>query len=588
MKLILKTICLMILGVILLGLPGVFAQSEEAKPQWKVASKFPDKKLPGNNHLFISSDGESVALTNSKGFQSFKASEGTKLLEMDRKSLIESSLSLAVNHRMESVLDDKITYYYIPHLHSVLEFYYATAFKERITMLDLNVGKAIWEINDLNWSWERYAKAVRLASGLSKSIGVNVAANEASDFFLPEKLIYEVVKIIPDKNLMLLKTIRELVCIDLSSGAIKWSVPEISGGIATMLLDEPSNSVLLVNKESAFVVPGFQFIKKLYRINIADGSVLWESDYHNSVREKTDGELVWDDKEFDIRLVNDKIILNFLDVEVIDFNTGAKLWRTQTKNDKLQDVVGLQSQFSNYFAFPVIDKNWIYRVTSTNVGFSGMDVVLECYDLNTGTQKWVSDKLSRNEIINSIHIHGNQIIVSSKDAIISLDTENGKEKWKIDGGKASVGYKLIAHEGHLWGILGRELFKINPNDGSVVKKINLREFQKSIYRTLLLNQTLYILGGNGIVSCNLDTDEVKVASFNKKKNLGVPARYLSLMNGIIVAAPNPQDEKGYIHFIHPSLSKVKSITPGPWLRWKISSDGSVFILDKGSVTKYSW
>ena len=435
--------------------------------QQRVFNEDWDKML---TQMMITDDGDAVTLISPGGVQSIDQT-GKVITEQDRDSFF--NVWVETNRGVER-LTDKVTYIYLPGEHALLEFNYAT-FAESVSLIDLNKKSVEWVNNDLKWSLERYQTFARaLSKGMS--LGGQVATDAASSMLMPERFVGNLTKILPELNAFAFKTLDGLELVSLDDGTVLWSNDEFKGGLAKLLYDSESNSLVAVNSDDdAYSLEGLQFNKQIMRIDAASGKTMWSASYDGNIREKLDGFGIWADRTADIRLIDGKIMLNFLNVEVYDMETGDQLWQTSTGSDRILDIMAPEAQIMNLFAFPVIHENILYRVNHENVGLTGVDIVLQAFNFDTGELLWKTDKLSRNKPVSDMLVMDNNLIISMdrSDKILALDRISGEKVWEKSGfGKNGVQFHMVKQNGKILAAGSDNVISLDPDTGGELYTIN--------------------------------------------------------------------------------------------------------------------
>ncbi len=269
-----------------------------------------------------------------------------------------------------------------------------------------------------------------------------------------------------------------LTLISLENGEVIWVNEDFKGGLAEIIYEEESNSLIAINRDDeAFALEGLQFNRQLMRIDVETGETIWESKYDGNIREKLDGFGIWEDRRTDIRLVDGNIMINFLNVEVYDFETGEQRWQTTTGSDRLLDMVAPEAQIMNRFAFPEIHNGKLFRVSHENVGLTGVDVVIEAYDYNSGELLWKSDKISRSKPVNDMVIAGDKLVASTEasEGIITFDISSGKRLWKYSKfGKNGIQYKMEQFGGAVLAASFNKIIRLMLKTGSPFMPFQVR------------------------------------------------------------------------------------------------------------------
>lgn len=552
--------------------------------------------------MHITDEGDAVTLISPDGVQTINEN-GEVLVERDRAELFIDSDFSTDSEKAKSFINDinnlqtdKVTFLYVPHRHSILEFDYATS-SETVSLINLNNRNVEWIVGDLSWSLERYQNFVNAIAGKALNFGGQVATDAASEVLLPQRFVGNLTQIIPELDAILFKTLDGLSLISLEDGTVKWTNESFRGGLAEIIYDEASNSLVAINSDDeAFSVEGLQFNKQMMRIDAESGSTVWTGSYDGNIREKLDGFGIWADRKTDIRLAEGKIMINFLNVEVYDFETGDQLWQTSTGNDRLLDLVAPEAQIMNTFAFPVIHENMLFRVNHENVGLSGVDVVIQAFDYQSGDLLWKTNKLSRSRAVNDMLVSGDNLVVSldRSEKVLAVNMQNGEIVWENTGfGKNGVQYEMSFLDGNIIAAGINTVRLLNANTGEEVFKIDPSTDGLGDLTDLVFNNDqIYLAGengmgvydpGNGSVSSSVSLPTGGLLNFSD-----VNDRILIIPKPAYADASYPVG--GAFHLINGSNSALLGTlgTDDNRRDWLISPDYSnIYVLKDETVSAYS-
>src|SRR5690606_24563216 len=120
-------------------------------------------------------------------------------------------------------------------------------------------------------------------------------------------------------NAILINTLMDgLARINLANGDIQWISSATAGGLSHIVLDEGSNSLLALGGNPFWfpdVLNSVQVNKKLVKIDLETGNPIWESQYSKNIIPKNHGGFEYYQTP-DVRIANNKILLNFNEIEV--------------------------------------------------------------------------------------------------------------------------------------------------------------------------------------------------------------------------------------------------------------------------------
>lgn len=502
--------------------------------KWEKERIFDSEEDKSFSQMYMTDDGSAVTVISPGGVQAVNV-EGETIAEEKRADFYTTFLN--ENTGLDR-LTDKVTYIYIPHRHALLEFNYAS-FSESVSYIDLENKNVKWMADDLKWSLERYQAFARsLSKGLN--FGGQLATGAAAEVMLPERFVGNLTRIIPELDAFIFKTLDGLKLISLKDGSVIWTNNKFDGGLVEIIYDKPSNSLVAVNRDDdAFAVKGLQFNKQLMRIDASTGQTIWENSYDGNIREKLDGVGVWADRRTDIRLKDGNIMINFLNVEVYDFETGEKHWQTTTGNDKLLDMVAPEMQVMNLFAFPEIEDGKLYRVTHENTSLGGVDVVIEAYDYDSGNLLWKTDKITRNDPVNDMVVEGDHLIASTtaSEGIIAFDLSTGEEVWQYTGfGKHGIQFKMEKANGTVIAAGFGNIVSLNTDNGEPIYKLSTSDIGLGDLNDMdKKGNALLVSGSKGFGSFDLSDGSEKAS---------IPTPSGGIMNihesqGLVLIQPKP-------------------------------------------------
>lgn len=566
------------------SLPAV---ETDAQLEWEYPlSYYTSTNVPLSSLALLSEDGESIAFISPRGFEAIDANGGGQRISGDRSSWYSGAVGIETSRGTESIPSDKVSFIYVPHLNSVLEFNFGRA-SETVTLIDMDTGTAVWENVDLRWSLERYGTAARaLARNLGGLRGAAVGEAASATVFAPV-FINNITNLIPELNALAIKTFDGLTLIDLDTGEPRWTTDGLQGQVAAFMYDERSNSLVFVNDDS-ISLHGVQLNRQIARVDAETGEMVWESAYHGNIREKVNGFGDWqEDLELDIRLAGDFLIINFVNLEVYSMDTGERLWRTSTSGDRLLDLIAPEAQAMNFFAFPVSDGETIYRVKHGNVGLTGFDVEMEAFNLATGERLWETGRLGRNNIINSIVIHDNLLLTSfdgngSNEGIKALDRQTGETVWQVEVGRRGVTQPLQIVGNQVWVVNRNNVRILDISSGEQVHQFTAAENAGNIQDLYNVNGNIFMLGDAGLVVYDLQTGEKRSITEASRTSRLYPT------GNRVVSKSLPADMSSPVHVFDAQGNKLSSLAgSSSRSHLLISHDGSaLFEIVEGVVRKY--
>lgn len=417
----------------------------------------------------------------------------------------------------------KIVYLPVHHLDGVLEFNYDES-KEAISYYRSDSSTPVWSISDLHWSPESYRQIADFFAnnviGANSDFNSRMSAGLTAGIFFPDRYVQNISTIIPGKNLMLLNTIQDgLACINLENGKVNWISSDTKGGISHIIVDEKSNPVLTFGG-NPFWFPEIsrlvQSNKKLVNLNLDTGSLNWDNQFTRNLITKNQGMFDMFDKP-DIRLLENKLLLNFYEIEMYDYKSGKLLFISEGVNDGVKSADGFIGSPSKYVAFPVIENDILYRTYITKIlafgaSVGGVDpnnreVVVEASDANTGKQLWKTEPISRSTIIN-MDVYNDFLLVgfNNKEGIWAFDKNSGHKVWNYELGRRGNTSRWLMSEKYLIVSEFNTIHVIDPSTGELIHKIDVKKTSGNILEFYLDNDVLTVLGNkDGIANYNIET-----------------------------------------------------------------------------------
>ncbi|MCH8523749.1 MAG: PQQ-binding-like beta-propeller repeat protein [Balneolales bacterium] len=541
------------------------------------------------NQAYLSDDGQAIALISPLGFESIDADGGRASISANRNSMWAVYTETA--RGMERINEQKVNFIYVPHLHAVLEFNYGRR-DESVALINLENGAPLWINTDIQWSMERHqvmARSLAHGFGLTNSVGGAIGSEAASQILFPEVYINQITSIIYEINSLLIKTLDGMALISLDTGETLWETSELKGSPAALLYHEPTHSIIFVNDDTGLLqVEGFQFNKELARVDASTGEVLWKSRYNGDIRSKVNGFGDWDDRELDIRLMGDFIMLNFLNVEVYAVEDGSQVFRSTTGADRMLDLIAPEGQVMNFFTFPVSDGDRLFRVKHGNIRLSGIDVEMEAYDMHSGERIWETGRLSSNNNIIDLLLSGDILVAGfdgngSREGLIAMDARSGEKLWQVDLGRSGLTEPFMWHDGKIWVFSDRRMRVVDVVTGEVTSEFTVSESIGRLQDVKQIDDKIFMLGRSGLAVLNMNDGTVL-------SETSAPRTRQLLDHGDIIIAMNHLDfGRSTVHAFDRNGELLSSIE-GSRNRNTIliAPDGSaVYSLRNNRVTRYN-
>jgi len=542
------------------------------QPLWETSLNHYDKKHASLTAMVSPGDEKKVAVLNPMAIEIYDSSIGSLIAESpcvrseqkfkgfkptgfgpSNSKGIEIGAGkkkekLSVTEELDAL--QKIVHVPLPHRNAVLRFDYGVQ-REVFSLIDLSNGKTLWTNSELQWGMDR-AKDL-LSSLASLTPGPKARAALGVDMLqYPAYYIESLIQIIPERDELLVDSFLGLACIDLTTGETKWEVPQTAKGLSYILFDKESNSLLTFGGNPAWLptLPGmanlYQLNKDILRIDINTGDIIWQSSFNKNFRVKKDGGFNSELVKPDIRLVNNRIITNFNQIEVFDFKTGLPLMETSNGQDAKMGFMSYGP--ASEFALPLIEGDVIYRSVITDVLAFGASAggeqannfkaVLEAYNMGTGELLWTTKEFTRQKI-NNMAMHNGLLIISfdGNEGVKALNPESGETVWAFETSKKGIETKWLVVGNSLIVAEKKEIHVLDQKSGNVIYTLNTGKNAGSISELKLYKNNLLVLGDkNGMDWYNLETGTLITGV-----KTGFTSEFLEYPDKIIVFPKAPSD-----------------------------------------------
>jgi len=168
--------------------------------------------------------------------------------------------------------------------------------------------------------------------------------------------------------------------------------------------------------------------------------------------------------------VNGKLYVSGADVYfyVLDPQTGKEVKRYLVPVDPNLE----KFESSGVHSTPIVDSDTIYIV-------NGMLLAL---DTETGAEKWQFGEATISDLIMTATPLDDRIIVTTTNAIHSVDKETGKTRWSFSSIKGNVFFAPTLYDGSIYfGDSNGYLYRINAGTGHLIVQYHLNLFDLTSY-----------------------------------------------------------------------------------------------------------
>lgn len=244
----------------------------------------------------------------------------------------------------------------------------------------------------------------------------------------------------------------------------------------------------------------------IYCINAYDGSVIWEYETKNSVKNNiiiTEGKAITQDVDGNVYCLNAE--------------SGELIWETQ---------VDLKTSLSTDMGI-CVDEGTVY---------AGCAVKITALNLNDGSKIFEKNRKKGECSPASLLVKGNKLILSSHwDALIALDKTNGKELWKSTDNDlwARSSTPAIVDDNTLLVAESDAIMEVDINTGQVKRKSKFENHGFSTASTpLIIDNIAYIATAkSGVIAYSLESHEI-LWNVNTKPSLICTPPYVGVANTV--------------------------------------------------------
>lgn len=559
--------------------------------EWKVSHGKNDEVHQALTQIEPVSGSEVVCLLNPRGVEVYQQSDGRALNKVEDKKRSLKIPDFGKKSKLEGVAlqVEKVVYLRLPQTDYMLEFDYRLA-SEKISMIDMKTNAVLWANEELTWSLERIQELVSLVSkATTKDLGVRNAAGAAAGIFFPEQFIKEMVTYLDQKNILLIKDLKDLKrglsAIDLSNGKVLWRL-EVGKNIAALHFDETQDQVVVYGGNPP-IMQGLghlvQLNKDLIRIDVNTGNVVWKTEYSKNFITKIDGGFgdIQTDRIPDIRKVDKYLISNFNQLEVHDYETGEAIFETSTGKDALMN-------WTNYgpnvlFPFPVVEEGVVYRTVINRILAFNQTFIVEAYEMESGNLLWATEELTKKPAVN-MSIVGNKLLIGygSKDGVIAIDKTTGKKLWQTNLSRKANSAKWIIEGERIYLSDKKEILVLNTNSGEITNRIEVGKQAGKVKEMFLHEGKMIVLGvKKGVARVNLKTMQVEI--YHKLK---FNAELSHEGDRFVIFGLEPSNPIVFLdaHSFQ-MLASLKKSKKRYALSWDAEND-KIYTARKGRLTKY--
>jgi eukaryotic-like serine/threonine-protein kinase len=267
-----------------------------------------------------------------------------------------------------------------------------------------------------------------------------------------------------------------------------------------------------VEGDKVYIHSGNQY--KLFAVNIADGSKIWEFEQYVFIRaspliengliytsiggnfsmtsriyalDADNGGKRWEFKtsgwyDSPISVNSNLLFTTTYPFTALDLSTGKIKWQYAGDGESYSGRLsnGLVF-FTSKKGIIVVDANTgifkkeilldiqkpsILTVNKDKIYFINQSKTLSCYDIDTETQFW-EFKADDNVVLSSNYMIDNEIMyIIGNKKVIAIDLKNGRKKWAFEAGDVIMSSPTVANGIVYFGSNDKKVYALNANDGS--------------------------------------------------------------------------------------------------------------------------
>ena len=312
------------------------------EPEWTVPVE-----MEQHETARVSAEGEAVVVADGKDVRIVDASDGDVVYEEEPEggllALLKDEVKLGGLSVSEIEGGDRYGYAFVPGSDLVLLFDNTLA-EEEIRALGTATGEVTWRSDEYLWSLGQYGKA---AEALLGGVLDGSARGASAPVLAFTKFVDDLSVPVPEKDALLINTVGDLVLADAATGRQIWSVPFGASGIGKALY-LPESDDLLILARTRGLVESLTGAKRMMRVDAGTGEVMWSTSYAGQPVPKW----VHGDSILDVRVIDDRVLLNFRGAEAYDLETGEQVFDALT---------GLHGALSSPTGGSVIGSAWTAR-----------------------------------------------------------------------------------------------------------------------------------------------------------------------------------------------------------------------------------
>lgn len=199
----------------------------------------------------------------------------------------------------------------------------------------------------------------------------------------------------------------QLVLIKAKTGEELWTTARWKGAIGKYVYLNDESIVALNFKPSLLAALFSGFKNQIARINMKNGDIMWEAIYVGMAERK----VITKENLFDLKIIDDKVILVLNGYQVYDFNTGQMIYSAAF--DFTPNGITGKPANAEYWgvyggiADPVIVGNDLYVIDMSN----RRNQYLKKYDFNTGRLLWTSSEIKEAKAIPKIVVIDDKVLL---------------------------------------------------------------------------------------------------------------------------------------------------------------------------------
>jgi len=365
---------------------------------------------PKQGHLLVGKDKNTVVI-DAAGRVTYgqEEEEGGLSGFLNEAKEAATSVDTETNSPLAAGEANQLDYVVLSDLDLALAFDY-TSSDDIIRAIDLTGGEQRWEQAGYRWSLEKYRSAGQeIAREVASQAGAGAgrATGALNAELTRSRFVENLVVPLPQQNGLLLKTVRRLQFVDLSTGEARWSIPDVLGS-RLMGAKRLASGDLILAVGSASLIGAISGSNEVMRLDPESGEVVWRSDH--------------DAQELrDLQVRGERLLLTNAQGEMMAYRIGDG---TQVLDAEPGWTLDLTSEMAvtaryrgNRYSEPLTSPpaaagdGQVYAPAVIERQTAGdPDLGVRAYSLSSGAQTWASDPVETMRDVRDLTLTGDHVV----------------------------------------------------------------------------------------------------------------------------------------------------------------------------------